>query len=192
MNSHKLKTYSEDQWKFKTDKINTELFVMTYGSLVVQLIDDYENYDKVNEQLDKMGYGIGIRLIEDFLANNPKLNKCQSFKESCEVIAKVGFKIYLDVTPEILTLSDEECTISLTENPLENFVQLPKEAFENNLLYSNVLIGVLRGSLESVGYQCKIKFLNDRLLQNNKENRKTEINIKFDKVLDEQLPLNDD
>lgn len=33
---------------------NTEVFTMTYGALVVQLIKDYEDYAEVNKQLDKM------------------------------------------------------------------------------------------------------------------------------------------
>ncbi len=39
-----------------------ELFAMTYGALVVQLIQDYEDYAEVNKQLEKMGYNIGTRL----------------------------------------------------------------------------------------------------------------------------------
>ncbi len=33
---------------------NAELFTMTYGALVAQLIQDYEDYSEVNKQLDKM------------------------------------------------------------------------------------------------------------------------------------------
>lgn len=33
---------------------NAELFSLTYGALVVQLIKDYEDYEEVNRQLDKM------------------------------------------------------------------------------------------------------------------------------------------
>ncbi len=33
---------------------NGELFAFTYGSLVTQLIKDYEADDEVNKQLDKM------------------------------------------------------------------------------------------------------------------------------------------
>jgi hypothetical protein len=36
------------------------------------------------------------------------------------------------------------------ENPLAEFVELPDEALENGLWFSNVLCGVLRGSLEMV------------------------------------------
>lgn len=33
---------------------SSELFTMTYGALVIQLIKDYQNYAEVNKQLDKM------------------------------------------------------------------------------------------------------------------------------------------
>jgi hypothetical protein len=38
----------------------------------------------------------------------------------------------------------------LDENPLAEFVELPEEAIENGLWFSNVLCGVLRGALEMV------------------------------------------
>jgi len=55
---------------------------------VVQLIQDYEDFDEVNKQLEKMGYNIGTRLIEDFLAKS-NLGRCSDFKEVGEVVAKV-------------------------------------------------------------------------------------------------------
>ena len=33
---------------------NAELFTMAYGALVIQLIQDYEDYTEVNKQLEKM------------------------------------------------------------------------------------------------------------------------------------------
>lgn len=67
---------------------NAELFTLSYGSLVVQLIRDYDSYDEVNKQLEKMGYNIGCRLIEDLLARTG-VGRCADFKETGEVIAKV-------------------------------------------------------------------------------------------------------
>ena len=67
---------------------NAELFALTYGALVVQLIQDYEDYAEVNKQLEKMGYNIGTRLIEEFLAKS-SLGRCGDFKDVGEVIAKV-------------------------------------------------------------------------------------------------------
>jgi trafficking protein particle complex subunit 3 len=110
--SKQYKAIGEDLWKGRTEKIvrspsrrrryqltlldilsstfsqNAELFAMTYGALVVQLIQDYEDYAEVNKQLDKMGYNIGTRLIEDFLARS-NIGRCADFRETGEVIAKV-------------------------------------------------------------------------------------------------------
>jgi hypothetical protein len=43
-------------------------------------------------------------------------------------------------------------TLTLDENPLTEFVELPEEAIESGLWFSNVLCGVLRGALEMVGF----------------------------------------
>lgn len=104
--SKQYKAIGEDLWKGRTEKIvslislnirldpdafiaqNAELFALTYGALVVQLIQDYEDYAEVNKQLEKMGYNIGTRLIEDFLARS-SLGRCSDFREVGEVVAKV-------------------------------------------------------------------------------------------------------
>ena len=41
-------------------------------------------------------------------------------------------------------------TLTLDDNPLAEFVELPDEALEGGLWFSNVLCGVLRGALEMV------------------------------------------
>ncbi|MGH0179361.1 UNVERIFIED_CONTAM: hypothetical protein FKN15_001460 [Acipenser sinensis] len=68
-------------------KMNSELFTLTYGALVTQLCKDYENDEDVNKQLDKMGYNMGVRLIEDFLARS-SVGRCHDFRETADVIAK--------------------------------------------------------------------------------------------------------
>jgi hypothetical protein len=50
----KLRQSGEDIWKNKVEKINGELFTLTYGSLVAQLLKDFEDYAEVNKQLEKM------------------------------------------------------------------------------------------------------------------------------------------
>lgn len=162
---------------------------MTYGALVVQLIQDYEDYAEVNKQLDKMGYNIGVRLIEDFLAKSG-IGRCTDFKETGEVISKVGtpvwwtfhvtdaslfqvgFKAFLNIVPAVShgpamappspaansrpasvgsagqAGVGSTFTLTLDENPLAEFVELPEDVLEGGLWFSNVLCGVIRGALE--------------------------------------------
>lgn len=202
-NSKSLRAAGEDVWKSRTDKVNVELFTLTYGALVAQLIRDYEDYGEVNAQLDKMGYNMGVRLVEDFLARSSTVSsssgasgshgtapsvpgwlggRCSDFRETGEVIAKVAFKMYLNIVPGIShsqsaqrssgaldggeelgqdpsaagdppstpagRQSTDQFTLTLDENPLAELAELPAEAVQGGLWFSNVLVGVIRGSLE--------------------------------------------
>ena len=71
------------------DKVNAELVTLTYGTIVAQLCRDFDNrYDEVNKQLDKMGYNIGMRLIEDFMAK-ANTGRCTTFREIAETVSRV-------------------------------------------------------------------------------------------------------
>lgn len=74
----------------RIDKVNAELVTLTYGTIVAQLCKDYDSdYVEVNKQLDKMGYNIGLRLIEDYLAKSNTMKRCANFRETADVIARV-------------------------------------------------------------------------------------------------------
>ncbi len=205
---------------------NAELFALTYGALVVQLIQDYEDYAEVNKQLEKMGYNIGTRLIEDFLAKS-NLGRCSDFREVGEVVSKViyvllkywpaidsssqvGFKSFLNISPSVThgappststsprpmstgsaaptATSGAYFTLTLDENPLAEFVELPEDALEGGLWFSNVLCGVLRGALEMVQMQVQAEFVSDVL----RGDETTEIRVRLIKTLDEEIPVGDD
>lgn len=103
-----------------------------------------------------MGHSIGLRLIEDLLAK-ASLNTCTSFKETAEVIAKVGFKVFLNVVPVVVWPSGgaagegRQCGMLFEENPLAEFVELPDDGrAQRELWYSNLYCGIIRGALEMV------------------------------------------
>ena len=74
---------------------------LTYGTIVAQLVRDYENdYSEVNKQLEKMGYNIGVRLIEDYLAKSNTMKRCANFRETADAIAKVRRPLVLPCPDE--------------------------------------------------------------------------------------------
>lgn len=105
-----------------------------------------------------MGYNIGLRLIEDFLAKS-NTGTCSNFRETAEVVSKVGFKAFLNVVPVVTGWTQDGKGFGLVfeENPLADFVELPDDGrAQEELWYSNILCGVLRGALEMVGLQFMV------------------------------------
>ncbi|KAK3593120.1 hypothetical protein CHS0354_018248 [Potamilus streckersoni] len=168
-------------------KVNGELFTLTYGALVAQLLRDYEDDEEVNKQLEKMGYNIGVRLIEDFLARS-NTSRCNDFRETSDIISRLGFKMYLGITPVISNWSPagDEFSLLIENNPLSDFVELPEG--HTALNYSNILCGVLKGALEMVQMDVDVWFVQDQL----KGDNITEIRLKFIKRLDDAVPAGED
>eukprot|EP00877_Chromochloris_zofingiensis_P004652 jgi/Chrzof1/14188/Cz08g28200.t1 len=94
------------------EQINAEIFGLTYGSIVRQLIADFEDLDEVNKQLDQMGYNIGIRLVDEFLAK-AKVGRCANFREAAEVVAKQAFYMFMNVQAHVANWNAEgtECSL---------------------------------------------------------------------------------
>ncbi|KAL0406900.1 UNVERIFIED_CONTAM: Trafficking protein particle complex subunit [Sesamum latifolium] len=142
--------------------INAELFTLTYGAIVRQLLTDLEEVDEVNKQLDQM--------------------------ETAEVIAKVGFKMFLGVTASVTNWDTEgtTCSLILEDNPLVDFVELPDTC--QGLYYCNILSGVVRGALEMVSMKTEVTWLRDML----KGDDVFELQVKLLKQIPEEYPYKDD
>merc|ERR1712228_620969 len=82
------------------EKMNSELLTMTYGAIVAQMIKDYKDVEVVNDELEKMGYNIGTRLVEEFLAKSNVVT-CNTFHDTAKVIAKVAFKMFLGISADV-------------------------------------------------------------------------------------------
>ncbi|XKL64894.1 hypothetical protein PGB90_004980 [Kerria lacca] len=172
--------------KLDTKKVSAELFTLTYGALVTRLLKDYENIDDVNKQLERMGYNIGIRLIEDFLAKT-NCGRCYDFRDTAEKI-QLAFRTYLGVFPQVSNWSaaNDEFSLLFDNNPLTEFVELPDHCL--NLKYSNIFAGILRGACEMVQMEVTSWFVQDQL----KGDNITELRIKFIKKLEDAIPVGED
>ncbi|XP_043703481.1 trafficking protein particle complex subunit 3-like [Telopea speciosissima] len=169
------------------ERVNAELFTLTYGAIVRQLLTDLEEVEEVNKQLDQMGYNIGIRLIDEFLAKSG-VSSCVDFKETAEVIAKVGFKTFLGVTASVTNWDADgtSCSLVLEENPLVDFVELPDTC--QGLYYCNILSGVIRGALEIVSMKTEVTWVRDML----RGDDAYELRVKLLKQVPEEYPYKND
>lgn len=166
----------------RSEHVSAELLALTYGSFVRQLVQDYESPSDVNAQLEAIGYNMGVRLVEDFLAKS-NISHCSSLAETAEVIAKVAFKMFLGVSATVGVWSQDKKTFGIVfdDNPLAEFAELPEEC--GGLWYSNVLCGVIRGALEMVNMKVECRFERCRL----RGDECNEIRVSLHEILVEQV-----
>ncbi len=128
----------------------------------------------------RRGYNIGIRLVDEFCAR-ARVVRCKSFKETMETVARDGFKMFLGVQGVVDGWSPDgaSCSIRLPDNPLADFVELPPAYAE--LRYSNLICGVIRGSLEMLSMRVEAHFAKDALSGDDA----TEIRVQLKEVLGE-------
>lgn len=156
---------------------------------MVQLLKDSgDDVDYVNLELHKMGYNIGVRLIDEFLVQT-NIPSCLNFQETAEAISKIGLKMFLGITGEISSWSEDGKAFKLrlprANNPFIDFVELP--AKYSQLVYGNLLCGVIRGALEMVqlGVDC---FYSSDVLRGDEF---TEIEVVLKEIIQERIEKED-
>ena len=171
-------------------KISYELFTLTYGGFVAQLVKDYESCDEVNKQLDQIGYNMGVRMIEDFLSRTPQVGRCTDFRETAEVLSKQAFKMFLGIQPAVTNWNAtfDEFSLVLDPNPLTEFVELPEDGKLDNLCYSQIICGAIRGALEMVQLKVECFVKSDQP----KGDNVTEIRVKFKEIILDAVPIGED
>ena len=177
MSNSRVSASGQTLWN-KIPKANTELFALTYGSLVTELIRDYgeSNLAEINNQLDSIGQSIGGRCIDELFAKSELsgiyLPTCSNLRDTAEVLAKVGFRMFLGMNAEVANFRTDGrgFSIFLYDNPLSLFVELPNsEGIDeggtdwSELKYSNIYCGVIKGALEQVNMKVECDFVKDVL-----------------------------
>jgi hypothetical protein len=146
----------------------------------MQIINDHKDLNVVNLELYKIGYNMGIRMVDEFFART-NIEQCRDFYDTISVLTKVGFKMFLGIEAEISRASSDNRTFHITfkNNPLLDFVELPQGMEQLN--FSNVIPGAITGALRMLSMVVECTYVQDKL----KGHPEDEISIKLIQIVNE-------
>lgn len=166
--SGSLRSLGEEMWK-KTDKANADFFVQLYGAFIKSMLKELE-YDPHRMTAAQLKYTreMGSRLADEFFAKS-NLSRCKDFRECADVLAKVAFKMFLNITPTVTDISPDSKEFSLVfeEDPLVENVVLPEYLVRTGNIFSysgGFYTGCILGAFETIGINLTIKVIKDKLL----------------------------
>ncbi|CAG9461328.1 unnamed protein product [Pedinophyceae sp. YPF-701] len=167
--------------------ISAEVFTLTYGQLVRQLMTDHQDVDEVNSRLDAIGHSMGVRLADEFLAKSGT-ERCLTFKDAIDKIAKAALPMFLGVEAQVTAWGADgrEVSLVLHENPLTDFVELPRGL--EGLQFSQALCGAVRGGLDVVNVRVDCRVVKDAL----RGDPAYELRVRLLEHQSEEYPFNDD
>ena len=164
----------------KQPKANAELFALTYGALVSELLRDLEKPGLVQEELEKMGVSMGLRAMEEFLAKNSSTPTQRVFGEGTAEAIVVALKMFLGMSCEAKWKQQgKSFVIQFVENPFTIFVEPPEEYLD--LEYNQLLAGFCRGILDVLQLDCAVAVTKTML----KGDDLYELTIELNQVLQE-------
>jgi trafficking protein particle complex subunit 3 len=141
-------------------KASVELFALTYGALVGELLRDLEKSDLISAELDRMGHSMGLRGMEELLSTqqqqSPDLNAAiavgnSSFPETAAVL-QTALKMFFGVSTDEAHSTLDSYSLLFVDNPFTIFVELPDDYA--GLEYCALLTGWCRGCLEVLQMDC--------------------------------------
>ncbi|OAF66676.1 hypothetical protein A3Q56_05613 [Intoshia linei] len=156
------------------NRTNSDLFSATYGSLVVQMIEDLPDMKNVNDELFKLGFDMGQRLADDYFSRT-NTRKCENMPEMANSIGSKAFPLYLNANATVSKWSADgkEFSIIFEHISLMNYVQLPEKY--SQLKYLNILCGAIKGCLHMVQLKVEVAIVEDMFVGD----AKNEIRIKY-------------
>lgn len=118
-----------------------------------------------------------------------KPQKSEFISNNCNYFVMQAFRFYLGVQPAVGNWAPTGNEFSLIwdqTNPIGDFVEFPDNL--RGLQYSRVLCGAIRGGLEMVQIDVGITIAREFLLGDSA----TELRIRFNKRLEDALPIGED
>ena len=145
-----------DAFYNKQDKVSSDLLYSLFGSYLSMLKSDNLSDQDIQKDLRLCGSRVGVRLSDEFYAKHVPVTTA-SFFESCEMITKLGLKMYFGINSETLVTEDSNVFAFKLIDPLESDICIEAEQFG----LADFFCGVVSGILSQLNISVNIEVLED-------------------------------
>ena len=157
--SRKLKGVDTILMERKQNKV--ELLTFMYGSLLVRLTKDIKDINELNKKIELIGYEMGKRLVDDLIDDFQRVIDVSDQNKLMEKLITQLAQFYLGIIGTYNQVSEKEFHLIFPLNPISFYVELPESL--NDLCYSNIICGMIRGMLEISGFEVQCEFFKDKM-----------------------------
>ena len=150
----------------RSEKTSADVLSAVYGGFVELLLDDAGgDIPIVNEELRKFGQCIGERIADEVLSKFGLCGSCNTFKEACEAVSKLGLRLYLgSITETVHTDSISTFLFRLTDSSLSEYMDPDGGKV---LRYNELILGCLTGALTQLGWKSTGQVITDQSVGDN-------------------------
>ena len=134
----------------RVEKISAEVLFQTFSALVAAISAEVES---PNEEIGRVGRRLGVRLSDEMIAKFASGLTIGNFTEACDVVVKIGLKVYLGLASNSTAGSGNSHVYSFVAD-LEG-TSTSGQLSANSAL-SVFLCGVVTGVLSQLGYVVKV------------------------------------
>ena len=138
-----------------------ELLTFMYGSLLVRLTKDIKDINELNKKIESIGYEMGKRLVDDLIDDFQRGLDVSDQNKLMEKLIIQLTQYYLGILGTFNQVSEKEYHLIFPENPISFYVELPESL--DGLCYSNIICRMLRGMLETSGFEIQCEFVKDKM-----------------------------
>lgn len=154
-------------------KVSAELFALTYGSLMTQILADQNcDIEATNQKLEQIGFSMGSRMVDEYFARSPD-GTCKKFSQTGDMIACVACPMFFGLPATCTHITDAASPtycLSLGDPfsaPHTLYQDLPDHLLGNRLpgapadappplSPSRLLAGMVRGALEMIFFRATV------------------------------------
>ena len=139
----------------RAEKTTFEVFSCVLGAFAEMLQIDFAVYEASTDAIHNLGKSIGSRIADEVISKVGLVGACASFSEACDIIVKLGLRLYLGFSADS-SLPSKDGLVYTLKFVDANVFECVDASGGRTAGLSILLQGCLVGALSQLGWNVTI------------------------------------